>query len=123
MQLQIQIIDDATGETVDTCTLAEFLAANVDDDDVCDAARGLKVGESTLIGGGAAPLVRLVGIGGKAVPSDAIRRKIEDARWRAQRHLYRGSEARERGDEAMARWHDERGQKWLDLMNKLEGNG
>jgi hypothetical protein len=60
MQTKIQIIDDATGETVDTCTLADFLAANVDDDDVCDAARGLKPGESTLIGGGAAPLMRLV---------------------------------------------------------------
>lgn len=63
MTTKIQIIDDDTGETIDTCSLDEFLAANVDDDDVCDVARALKPGETVLIGGGAAPLMRLVGIG------------------------------------------------------------
>lgn len=67
----IQIIDDATGETIDTCTLADFLGANADDEDVCDAARALKPGESTLIGGGAAPLMRIECVADPAIALDA----------------------------------------------------
>ncbi len=49
-----RIIDLEDG-TASECTLAEFLSANGDCDDLCDDVRALAVGASTRVGGGAAP--------------------------------------------------------------------
>lgn len=51
---EFRIIDLEDG-TASECTLAEFLIANGDCDDLCDEVRALAVGASTKVGGGAAP--------------------------------------------------------------------
>lgn len=43
--------------------LADFLASNADDDEVCDAARSLSVGDAVAIGTGGGCFVVLVGEG------------------------------------------------------------
>ena len=53
--VRLQITDDGLNRP-ETYTLAEFLAANADDQDVCDAVGALCVGESVRFGGGAAPM-------------------------------------------------------------------
>ncbi len=60
-------IDDLDNElrtvSSDTCTLSEFLADNVDmDPETLDDVRALPVGECLIMGGGAAPLVRISAI-------------------------------------------------------------
>ena len=47
------ITENEQGEALIVCTLPEFLEANADAPTVCDLVRGLRVGDSVTIGGGA----------------------------------------------------------------------
>lgn len=46
-----------------------------------------------------------------------------EAEARAARWLARGNDAKEQGKDALAERHYARAQAWLDLANRLRGNG
>jgi hypothetical protein len=49
------ITDEEDGVLVESITFVEFATSNVDDQNLCNIVDGLKVGESFISGGGAAP--------------------------------------------------------------------
>jgi len=54
MEPKLRIVDLDDGSAAE-CTLAEFLETNAEDEETCDAVRGLCVDASVRVGGGAAP--------------------------------------------------------------------
>jgi hypothetical protein len=55
----LQIEFAPTNDDREVCTLDEFLAGNGDDPDLCDKVSALSIGESLMVGGGAAETVRV----------------------------------------------------------------
>lgn len=55
-------------------------------------------------------------------PKDEVNRKWLHAYQMSSNWLYHANIARERGNTALELRHLARAQKWLDLMNLLEGN-
>lgn len=57
--ITIELFDVDAREVLDESTLDDFKAANAEDEEILEITESLAVGESRMIGGGAAPLVRI----------------------------------------------------------------